>query len=327
MPRCLMLSALLLGPGVAVAEGWSGNFQTGVTYTNNLEVQSGSGITPAEQTSLNRAGAETAISLQRQSLDYTGGYVLEGTASLNKGLSGRQDITRVRGAVYRLAALTPDWLIRTGMEAEHYRNGDLPTGSYRGAGAEATLGHVGEAGAGTDIGFSVKREDHWQAADTPYKVNKQTLKLVHYFPHQPGQAYWSMEGAYQQTRSDDDSRDAASTLLGIQYNQWAVGALNGQVGLQWRQDDYASIPSGGNPPRGMTPAGGMASPAGMGPPPRQDTEYLITASIGKQLRKGLRLRLAASAGQYTSTLGAAGQMAEGTSEGFQGVSASLDWAF
>ncbi|MBU0656973.1 MAG: hypothetical protein KJ914_17760 [Gammaproteobacteria bacterium] len=321
MLRYLMLPAVLLGSGTVVADGWSGNLQTGVTYTNNLEVQSSTGIAPAEQTSLNRSGAETGISLQRQSLDYTGGYVWEGVASLNQGLAGRKDITRVRGAAYRLSALTTNWLVRSGVEAEHYQNGDLPTGSYRGVGAETTLGYVGETGAGTDIGLSVKREDHWQVADTPYKVDKQTLKLVHYFPHQPRQAYWSVEGAYQQAQADDDSRDAASTLLGIQYNQWAIGTLTGQVGLQWRQDDYGQISPGENPSGSMTP------PAGVGQPSRQDKTYLISASLGKQIRKGLHLRLSSNAGQYTSTLGVAGQMQEGTNARFHGVSATLDWAF
>lgn len=321
MRRYLMFTAVLLGSGAAVAGGWSGNFQTGVTYTNNLAVQSATGVTPTAQTNLSRTGIETGIGLQQQSLDHTGGYVLEGLVSLNQGLTDGKDITRVRGAAYRLAALDPRWLVRSGMAAEHYQNGDLPTDSYRSVGAESTLGYVGDAGVGTDIGFSIKREDHWQAADAPYKVDKQTLKLVHYFPHRPKQAYWSVEGAYQQAQADDDSRDATSTLLGIQYNQWAMGTLTGQVGLQWRQDDYGQASPNRNP------AGGMIPPVGMQPPSRQDGTYLIAASVSKQLKKGLYLRLSSSAGQYTSTLGAVGQRREGTSERFHGISATLDWAF
>ncbi|MDX9987399.1 MULTISPECIES: hypothetical protein [Thiothrix] len=322
MRRYLLFPVVLLGSGVAVAGGWSGNFQTGGMYTNNLAVQSATGIAPAERTNLSRTGIETGIDLRQQSLDHTGGYVLEGLASLNQGLAEGKDITRVRGAAYRLAALDSRWLVRSGVAAEHYQNGDLPTDSYRGLGAESTLGYVGEAGAGTDIGFSIKREDHWQAADTPYKVDKQTLKLVHYFPHQPKQAYWSVEGAYQQAQADDDSRDAISTVLGIQYNQWAMGAWGGQVGLQWRQDDYD-----GQVSPNENPAGGMTPPSEMQPPSRQDGTYLIAASVSKQLKKGLHLRLSSSAGQYTSTLGAVGQRREGTSERFHGISATLDWAF
>jgi hypothetical protein len=316
MRRYLLFPAVLLGSGVAVADGWSGNLQSGVTYTDNLEVAAGSGTATDTPGSLKRSGVETGISLNRQVLDATGGYVLESSASLNQGLAGRKDIRQARLAAYRLAALNQDWLLRAGIQGNAYANGDVPTENYQGAGAEATLGYMGKTNSGTDIALSFKQERH-----PAYRMERSALKLAHYFPHRKGQAYWSLRGTYQQDAATDDSLDGASNALGISYGPWLLGSFKGTVGVEWQQKQYAQRQTRGTPPPGMSP------PAGMALPQREDTTSLATISLSKPLKKNLNLHLSSSVGQYSSTAGINPMDTTGTNESSNSFSAGLSWDF
>jgi hypothetical protein len=127
-------------------------------------------------------------------------------------------IRQARLAAYRLAALNQDWLLRAGVQGDAYTNGDVPTESYQGVGAEATLGYMGKTNSGTDIALTFKQERH-----PAYRMGRSAMKLAHYFPHRKGQAYWSLRGTYQQDAATDDSLDGAGNALGIGYEQWSLG--------------------------------------------------------------------------------------------------------
>lgn len=302
----LPLAALLLLSGCASADG-AGSVYSGITHTGNLEVQAS-----GNQGGTARSGLETGITYSHQSLGYTGGYTLDGSADLNKGLAGGRDITSVRATAHKLSAFSPEWLLRVGGQGEQYKNDGLPANSYQGLGAEATLGHLGAAGGGTDITLSFKRERHGQVASDPYSVGRGVLTLVKYSPHAQGQPYWGLQAAYQRNAAtDNNSHSFSSALLGAQYSQWALGPFRGQAGVQWQQDTYPQVTAG--------QMGGAA-------PTQKGSTYLASASLSKPLRKGLDLQLSASVGRYASTTGIGG-MATGSTVGFHSLSAGLKWGF
>ncbi|WP_287600042.1 hypothetical protein [Thiothrix sp.] len=317
----LSLPALLAVSGIASAEGWVGTFQSGLTYTDNLEVAADSSTATDTPGSLTRGGVKTGISLNRQVLDGTGGYVLESSASLNKGWAGRKDIRQARLAAYRLAALNQDWLLRAGVQGDAYTNGDVPTESYQGVGAEATLGYMGKTNSGTDIALTFKQERH-----PAYRMGRSAMKLAHYFPHRKGQAYWSLRGTYQQDAATDDSLDGAGNALGIGYEQWSLGAFKGTAEVEWQQKQYDQRQTRGTPPPGMFPPGGVP-PAGMTLAQREDTTARATISLSKPLKKNLNVHLSSSIGQYASTSGVNPMDTAGTKERFNSFSAGLRWDF
>lgn len=259
----LLPASLLLLSGAAFADSKAASFYVGVNQANY-------GIAANNQESPTHRGIEASGNFNRQSLGSTGGYALESSAYLNQGLAGSKDISSARLAAYKLTALSPAWLLRAGVQGDYYKNDDFPTDSYQGVGGEATLGHVDAEREGTDIYLSAKRETHGQVADDQYDMERRTLRFTQYLPGK-GDAYWSWYGTYQQNDASDDNRDTTTTVLGIQYNQWALGSLTGQLGLQRLQDHYDQY---------------------------QATTTLATVSLSKPLTKGMSLQFSANAGKY-----------------------------
>jgi hypothetical protein len=289
----LLPASLLLLCGAAFADSRTGSFYAGLNQANYGIAAN----TNAEESPTHR-GIETSASFNQQSLDNTGGYALESSAYLNKGIAGSQDIGSARLAAYRLIALSPDWLLRAGAQGDYYENGDFPTDSYGGLGAEATLGHVDAERAGTDIYLAYKQETHGQVADDQYDMERRTLRFTQYLPGKD-KTYWSWYGTYQQNDASDANRDSATTVLGVQYNQWAIGPFTGQLGLQRLQDRYEQY---------------------------QTTTSLASLSLSKPLTKGMSLQFSSNAGKYDAPPDAA-VVDAAKAKDFYSVSAGIKWDF
>lgn len=278
--------SLLLLCGAAAADGGSGAFYAGVNQANV-------GITGIP---IHR-GIETSASYNQQSVDSTGGYALESSAYLNKGLTNSKDSASARLAAYRLTTLSPNWLLRAGGQGDYYQNEDFPTDSYTSVGVEATLGHVDAAREGTDIFLSFRKEAHQQVDDDQYDMGRSTLRFTQYMPAGTAEAYWSWYGTYQQNNASDDNRDAVTTGGGVQYNQWELGTFKGQVGLHVSRDSYDGY---------------------------RTASFFATGSLSKPLKKGLNLQFSANAGQYDAPVEAVDAV---KSEDFYSVSTGLKWDF
>ncbi len=301
---------------------------TGITSTNNLEVQA-LDVNPNTNDNLNRTGFETGISLNKQSLDYTGGYIVGANASFNKGISGGDDITNISLSASKLSAITPDWLLRTNITANQHKNEALPDNSYKGLMLDATFGYLDKGGGGTDISLTLNHELHDQTSSTtsnvPYNTNRSSVALSHYLPHKKGKAYVSFDASFKSNNATDDNRDYDSLGLGVHINQLRLASFKGKVGLNWQQNDYNQSvlsPSMGttNTPasNNMPPTTPMTQTSGnTNQTQRKDNVYSASLQLGKSLSPKLGLQLSANVGRYDST--------SSDSEGFYSLALRLAW--
>ncbi|HHL18545.1 MAG TPA: hypothetical protein ENJ33_02295 [Thiothrix sp.] len=285
---------------------------TGLTYTNNLEVQADTDI-QGNQSSLTREGIVTGLSFIKQSLDYTGGYTFQADASFNKGFTSDTDISRFVLSASTLSALNPDWLWRNTISLNHYDNEALTSNSYKGLLLGTTFGYLNNVGGGSDISFSLKQEKHDQVDvnNEAYDTTRSNLTFIHYFPHKKDAPYWNFNTALKSNNASDKQRKYDSTMLGINYKQWTLASFDGQIGINWQQDRYDqtafALP---NQMGGMNATGKK----------RKDTLYVVSLQLGKTLTPSIALQFSAGFGEYDSTSSA-------DAERFYRFSTHLTWRF
>ena len=279
---------------------------TGISHTLHLEVQTGNDIQP-DQESLTRTGFETGLLLSKQSLDYTGGYILGASTAFNKDLSGNDNISRMALSATKLSALTPDWLLRSSIRANRYDNEALPSNSYQGLSLESTLGYLDNNGGGTDIFLSLRREQHDQQSADSYDITRSNLGFTHYFAHEKEVAYWSLKATVKNNNANSNERDYDSLMLGVNINQWSFASFKGRVGFNWQQDGYDQSvllsPTDNSPPVDIVPNRGMMP--GMGQlkeKKRKDDLYSLSLQLDKPLTSSLLLQLSANLGRYDSNI-------------------------
>ena len=231
-------SLLFLFITPSVSAEVSSTLYAGATYTSNLEVQASNDINANNQNFSTREGFETGFSAVKQALDYRGGYSLQAAGSLNKELSGDDNIVRLSLSASKLSALTPNWLMRNSIGFNWYDNEALETNSYRGIQLGSTFGYLNDGGGGSDITLSLDYEKHDQLASDTYRTNRSRLGVAHYFTHKEDAPYWSITGAYQRNNANDVFRDYDSLSLGISYRQWSLASFQAQMGFNWQQDQY-----------------------------------------------------------------------------------------
>jgi len=325
---------------------------TGITHSNNLEVQAGNDILLDDEVSLSRTGLETGLTLAKQSLNYAGGYSLQADVAFNKDLSANDDISRLSLSASKLSALTPDWLLRSQIGLNAYDNQALPTNSYKGLLLDTTLGYLSDRGGGTDFSLSLKRERHDQLSSDTYDMTRSSLGVTHYFSHTKESSYWSLQAALTRNNASDSGRDYDSLGLGVRLNRITWGAFNGQLGVNWQHDSYdqpvslsmvdnsSTQSSLGNMSTG-NPSSSNTSPDNnsmsnvspentldnlvevldMGNPiekKRKDNLYGLSLQLGRPLTPSLGLQLSASLGRYDSS-------GSDTSEDYYHVIAKLIW--
>ncbi len=284
---------------------------TGLTHTNNLEVQAGNDIRLNDQGSLSRNGLETGLLLNKQSLDYNGGYLLEANATFNKDLSANNNnISRASLAASKLSALSPDWLARNTIAANWYENDALPSNNYKGLSLNSTLGYLNNNGGGTDLSLSLRQEQHDAVSTDRYDIFRSSIQLTHYLPHKKEAAYWGLRTRLRNNNANDNSRDYYSFMLGVTRHQFSLGSFTGQVGLSWQHDDYEQptsltmlnpLPASNMP--SMPPATSM--PQGTGATTtekRKDNLYYLSLQLGKPLTPSLSVQFSASLGRYDSSI-------------------------
>jgi len=296
---------------------------TGITHTSNLEVQAGNDILLGDEESLTRTGFETGLTLSKQSLDYTGGYVLEADAAFNKDLSANDDISRVSVSASKLSALAPDWLLRNRIGVNWYDNKALPSNSYQGLSLESTLGYLNDIGGGTDISLSLKREQHDQLSDDTYDMTRSHLGLTHYFSHEKEEAYWSLQATLKNNNASDNSRDYNSLRLGVNMNQISWASSKGQLGFNWQQDHYDQpvllSPMGNIIPTNTIPnVEMMQEMGGTREKKRKDNLYSLSLQLGKPLTQSLALQFSVSLGRYDSNI-------SDNTDDFYSIEAKLAW--
>ena len=288
----------------------STSLYTGITHTSNLEVQTGNDIQANDQDSLTRNGLETGLAWSKQSVDFTGGYVLDAKAIFNKDLSSNNDISSLLLSASKLSALSPNWLLRNSITANGYHNEALPSNSYKGISLNTTLGYLDDTGGGTDISLALVQEQHDQSSDDNYDMTRSSIGLTYYLPHPKNSAYWSVSSTLRNNNSDDNSRDYNSLLLGINRNAISLASFTGQFGAYWQYDNYdqpirqsnTTTTTTGNTPGMNSPGMSLQTNTTTRIKERRDNLYYLSLQLGKPLTHSLSLQLSTSLGRYDSNI-------------------------
>lgn len=304
---------------------------TGLTYTDNLELQLATDIGTNNQEALIRRGFVTGFSLLKQELDYTGGYTLQADTSFNKGFSNNSDITTFLLSASKLSALNENWLLRHNISINRYDNEALASNSYDGVTLQTTLGFLDKAGGGNDISFSLKQERHDQDEQDTYDITRSGIKFTHYFSHKKNAPAWNMDAGLKNNNATTNNRDYHSIGLGTTYKQWNLASFKGQLRLSWQQDRYDQ--SVRLSPRGMIiqtnrmPNGGTAmginnSMMNMNSSEkkRNDNLYSLSLQLSKALTPAIALQLSTNLGIYDSTI-------SNNSDDFYNLATTLTWNF
>lgn len=271
----------------------------GLTHTDNLEIQPDSDVS-LSNSDVKRTGITTGLSLQKQFLDFSGGYILEADIDYNKGLNSTGDISSIRLSASKLKSINSNWLMRSSIMLRHYENEPLEVNSYDGLQLENTFGYLNDDNSGTDIALSLGRENHNQDISDRYKTQKTGLKISHYFPHKSNSPYWAINIGGTQNNADNDRRDFDSYTMGIESRQWRLGSLRGTAGIQWQTDRYKQL-------------AGAASK-------RKDETALLQVNISKNIKKNLALHISATTGRYQSSR-------RDVNENFYQLISNLQWQF
>lgn len=300
----------------------AGTLYTGLTYSDNLEVQADTDIR-GDQKSLTRSGVVTGVSLVQQSLDYRGGYTFQANASFNKDFVNHNDISRFLLSASRLAALNDQWLLRSTLSLNYDDNEAIKSSSHSGLLLQTTLGYLDKAGGGNDISLSLKQEQHDKITTETYDTTRSRLRLVHYFPHKKNEPYWTIDLAFKDNNASDNSRDYRSLMLGVDYRQWSFASFKGKVGFSWQQDRYdqSVLRSQNRTPMPISrPNGGIPETINVKGRQRNDNLYALSFYAEKPITASIYLQLSASLGVYDSTI-------NNDSEDFYRLATQLMWRF
>lgn len=294
----LFCASIFLLPISGIAET-SQYISIGLTHTDNLEIQPDSDVNLSNG-DVKRTGITTGLSLQKQSLDFSGGYIFEADIDYNKGLNSTGDISSIRLSASKLKAINSNWLMRSSIMLRHYKNEPLEVNSYDGFQLENTFGYLNDNNSGTDIALSLSRENHNQDVSDRYKTQKSGLKISHYFPHKNNSPYWAINIGAIQNNADNDRRDFDSYAMGVESRQWKLGSLRGTAGIQWQTDRYKQR-------------------AGA-PSKRKDETALLQVNISKNIKKNVTLHVSATTGRYQSSR-------RDVNENFYQLISNLQWQF
>ncbi len=303
--RAAIIGGLLLSGAATAASQTSWSLRSGYSWSDNLEVQSASGIERNRQ-NLSRQGIELGITAAHQAIDFDGGYSLSGAASYNRGIDGRDDndTRNAAATMTRLLALSPSWLARLSLTARYYDSQPLPLTSYIGGAIAATFGRLGPGGSGIDIGLRVKHERHDADASERYTMTRQRLSLSYHFPRSDGGLGAALQATVGWNDADTDERDYRSAGLGASLRQIKIGNATLQTGIDWRRDRYDEPP----PSMPMQPPDETGSHPMMATMPqpgtseiREDTITYLWMQATHRLGRRWWLHLNLSGGRYDST--------------------------
>jgi len=318
-----LLGGLIFNASTVHAEV-SASLYSGLIQSHNLQIQIDSSSQTDSTSANDRTSIETGVTLVKQSLDYSGGYILRSDAVIDKDISGNEDISSLALAASQLLALNNDWLMRNAITANWYDNEFVPVSSYQGQSIESTLGYLSETSGGTDITLSLKQESHRKLFEDSYKTNRSRLTLTQYSAHSSKTPYLSFQAALADNNADDNSRDYQSIELSANYLQWQVGTFKANLGAHWQQDRY-DRPISIHTDQNLFPANSMG---GMGSPPttsnitrliRKDHLYSLSVQLNKPISQSLTINISGYWGRYDSNIA--------NSVDFYLVATKLNWNF
>ena len=269
----------------------------GLTQTDNVEIQSNTTNT-LNNSHLKRSGASTYLSLQKQDIDFSGGYTLQAYVDYNKSLDNTGNISNTGLSAYKLNTINKNWLSRTGISVNHYDSKPIPVTSYTAVQLENTLGYLHEDNSGVDINIKLRHENHNEDESNQYKIQRSALTANYYFSHKRNAPYWALNAGFSNNNANDEQYDYKSYQLGLESRQWRLGSFYGNVGLQWQKNRYKNIATTS----------------------REDEYTIINLNISKKLKKNLVLQASASKGLYQSS-------SDSSSINFYQLLSRLQWQF
>lgn len=252
----------------------------GFTQTDNLEIQSNTGARN-NNTNLIRSGISTDLSIQKQDIDFSGGYTLQARANYNRGLDNTGDISSLELSANKLSTLGNQWLTRTGVTLSHYDSQPIPINSYTAIQLQNTLGYLRDDNSGVDINTQLRQEIHAKDPSNTYKTLQKGISTSYYFKHESDAPYWALSTGIEINDADDSQYDYDSYKLGIESRQWKIGSFYGSAGIQWQKNFY-----GGQDTTGTK---------------RNDKYALVNFNLNKNIKKNLFFQSSISKGNYKSS--------------------------
>jgi len=297
----------------------------GLTQTNNIQAQSNSGINLDQVATSSRNGLETKATFAKQMLDYTGGYTLVAQVVYNKGLNGVGDRRAMEMSAAKLKLLNADWLMRSQLSVQRFRDDDLRVNSVDAIRFENTFGYLKENNSGIDIKLKLQYEKHDQDAEDRYNTQGTGVQLNYYFPHESNHPYWALQSGFNHNNASASLRDFNSINTALEYRQWSVASLTGNLRFQWQYDVYDQALRVSSTGKFMTSKNANISSMGMqncqcSEQQRSDRIYVAEVNLNKAIRKNMHWQFSASAGHYNSSIAA-------IKNDFYQVASRLQWRF
>ena len=329
--QALLLIVCLQMPLVLQAKP-SGWLSTGLTYTQDLAVQTTMMQGLMNNPRLSRSGIETGAGIYWSRLNEQGGYSIGLQGLYDKGASRDTDISNLALSAGRMWPVSTAWLFKANGTAARYRNDAFRRSGYNAMGIESTLGYFGEKYSGLDFTLGLTREDHDQDASAEYQTHRSRIELSYYLPHKKAGVSWAIQVSWENNNATNRALDYSSRQLKVSLGDWALGKTQGGLALQWRQDRY-SHPMMVRPaePTGLPGSGSQNSTGPLNPGmnatmatgsrrDREDTLYYLSLNFVRPLRPQWSLLLSTQGGIYQSE-------PMGSERSFYDVTAAVRWEF
>jgi len=222
----LFNSLLMADTGIAVF--------TAYTYINDLGL---SLQDTANNNAVSRSGIKLGVNADWADINYQGGNSITLFANQDTDLSDNRNIRDIGFSVLHLQPLSKQWLLRSRLGIEQYRNDVLQSTAFDGFVLSATAGYMAAENSGVDIQFKKSYEKHRQDINDKYNTGRYLFSLKYYFPSLNA-PQWNMQLQRQYNNADGVARDYTSNLLSVAYQHWQYKNIQGSIVLQRRDDTY-----------------------------------------------------------------------------------------
>jgi len=306
------ITLLLLGATSASMAEQKSWISSGLTWTQDLAVQTTLMQPLTDTTRQSRSGFETTAGTGWSSLDYKGGYTIGLQGRYDKGFGNNTDISDLALSANTMHSISARWLTKLTAYGILYRNQAFRSSGYDALGTEVTLGYFGSNISGLDLSLGWIREDHNQDSSNYYQTNRIYTEAIWYLPHKRNALNWNISTRLQSSNADNPRFDYSSLQLKAGFNRWKIGKFVTGISVQWQRDDYdhaatTKTPSFNNQPQqgernrmGDNNMSGMAPPGSQSPTKRHDTLWFLNLKISRAISRNWQLSLSADTGRYQS---------------------------
>ncbi|MDQ7074070.1 MAG: hypothetical protein Q9O24_02725 [Gammaproteobacteria bacterium] len=228
---------LFLAPPTSLLAQSHLQLETGLTLNDNsLPTQQNNLTNSADQT---RLGVQLSLAGHWQKLNKDGGLSASLYADQDRALEKKNaDLRQLTLQGQTLLALSPHWLSRTQLNANHYTHQQQPANSYQSLSLDQTWGYFADSGSGLDLNLALQQRRYNQNPSGSYEGQRYQLSSVYYFAAPSNRARWAAAITLQQFNASTPFYNSKQQQLSLSYGQWQWYKLQGNLSLQWLKNRY-----------------------------------------------------------------------------------------